>query len=131
VWISDRVHVIKPSHRWTKEDVLQAIRKWHTEGKSLEGMDWKCKVLYTSAVRHFHGWRNAVEAAGFQCKIRQWSRKVIIDEIRKRMKAGESLGSGNPANINLAAAAYRYFGSWTAALKAARVSAKKALRKPR
>lgn len=129
--LQDRIPVTKPSYRWTKEEVLQAIRKWRADGKSLEGMDRQYQVLYTSALRHFRGWRNAVEAAGFQCKTRQWSRKMIIEEIRKRKKAGESLASGRPANINLAAAAHRHFGSWTAALKAARVSAKRTVRKPR
>lgn len=129
--LSDRIPVTKPSYRWTKEEVLRSIREWHASGKSLEGMDRQYQVLYTSAVRHFRGWRNAVEAAGLQCERRQWSRKVIIQEIRKRLRAGDSIRSSEPANINLAAAAARHFGSWTAALTAASVPAKRLVRKPR
>ncbi len=129
--LSDRIPVTKPSYRWTKEEVLRSIREWHASGKSLEGMDRQYQVLYRSAVRHFRGWRKAVEAAGLQCKRRQWSRKVIIQEIRKRLRAGDSIRSSEPANINLAAAAARHFGSWTAALTAARVSAKRLVSKPR
>lgn len=53
-----------------------------------------------------------------------WSREMIIAEILKRRAEGRSLSSGNRHNINLAAAAVRHFGSWTAALEAAGVPAK-------
>ncbi len=125
----DRIPVKKPSYRWTKEEVLCGIQEWHASGKALEGVEKESRVLMTAARRHFGGWRKAVEAAGLQCRRRQWSRKVIIQEIRQRLRAGESLSSHEPANINLVAAAIRHFGSWTVALKAARIPSKP--RKPR
>ena len=77
-----------------------------------------------AARRHFGQWRRAVEASGLEPTRRIWSRETIIVEIKQRRAEGRSLGSGDRANINLVAAAVRHFGSWTAALKAARVPTK-------
>jgi hypothetical protein len=121
----------KPSYRWTKEEVLRGIQKWHADRKASEGVEKPSRVLMLGARRHFGGWRKALEAAGLQCSRRQWSRKVITQEIRQRLHSGESLSSAAPDNINLAAASIRHFGSWTAAFKAARVPAKRKPRNPR
>ena len=127
----DRIPVKKPSYRWTKEEVLRGIQEWQAGKKPSEGVKKPSRVLQLGARRHFGGWRKAVEAVGLQCSRRQWSRKVITQEIRQRLHSGESLSSSAPVNINLAAAAMRHFGSWTAALKAARVPADRKTRKPR
>jgi hypothetical protein len=127
----DRIPVQKPSYRWTKEEVLRGIQKWNSGRKASEDVEKQKHVLILGAIRHFGGWRKAVEAAGLQCSRRQWSRKVITQEIRQRLHSGESLNSSAPDNINLVAASIRHFGSWTAALKAARVPTKRKPRKPR
>lgn len=47
----------------------------------------------------------------------------MIGEILARVRRGgvESLSSGQPTNTNLAAVAYRYFGSWRKTIEAAKV----------
>ena len=104
--------------------MLRMIREGQASGVSLSDLANREIGLTSAARRHFGQWRRAVEAAGLEPTRRIWSREMIIAEILKRRAEGRSLSSGNRHNINLAAAAVRHFGSWTAALKAARVPTK-------
>ena len=110
--------------RRSREDVLRMIREGQASGVSLSDLANREIGLTSAARRHFGQWRRAVEAAGLEPTRRIWSREMIIAEILKRRAEGRSLSSGNRHNINLAAAAVRHFGSWTAALEAAGVPAK-------
>jgi hypothetical protein len=125
----DRIPVKKPPRRWKKEDILRDIRAWHAKLGSLKHMEKMNKELVTVARLHFGSWILAIEAAGLCCNHCKWTRENILDEIKRRRKLGESLSTYDHSNVNLAAAARRYFGSWAAALLAAGVASKQ--RKPR
>ncbi|MCO8122609.1 hypothetical protein NHH03_12755 [Stieleria sp. TO1_6] len=125
----DRITVRKPLRYWTADDVIAEIQKWHTEGHEFKDVWTHYTALVNAARRHFPTWRAAMEAAGFQCGRRNWDQPTIIREIQIRHRAGKSLTSDHPDNINLAAASIRYFGSWTAAKQSAGVPSKQTQRK--
>ena len=122
--LADRIPVRTPHKRWSRPEVLMIIREGHASGISLPDLAKKELGLVSSARRHFGQWRLAVEAAGLEPTRRIWSREMIIDEIKQRCADGKSLRSADRSNIRLVGAAGRHFGSWTAALQAAGVSAK-------
>lgn len=122
--LADRVPIKKVTPRLTKSEVVNFIKDWCTAGKPLSDILKSNAWLERSARRHFGTWKTAVEAAGFESKRRCWSRDVIVSEIKQRLKENKSLSSADRTNVNLAAAAARHFGSWTAALREAGVSTK-------
>ncbi len=119
--LAGRIPIKKPLRRWSKEAVVREIRKWHDSGGRLEDVSKLDQSLCGAAKTWFGSWRAAVEAAGFQTAHRSWTKQSIIDEIRDRIRNGQSLSSHEPSNRNLVAVAYRRFGSWRAALQAAGV----------
>lgn len=127
--LADRITLRNPPKYCTPHDVVAAIQSAHAAGVPVSKIARAYPALDRAARRHFGVWRLAVEAAGLECQRRVWTPDSIIVEIRQRLAVGGSLSSGERTNINLAAAAHRHFGSWTAALKAARVPSKQ--RKPR
>jgi hypothetical protein len=122
--LADQIPVRTPPKRLSREDVLTKIRQGYASGVSIPELANQEIGLVNAARLHFGQWRRAVEASGLEPTRRIWSRETIIAEIKQRRAEGRSLGSGDRANINLVAAAVRHFGSWTAALKAARVLTK-------
>lgn len=77
--------------------------------------------LYEAARRHFGTWRLALQAAGINVqniqrprRSQQFDRQKIIDELRRRHEAGESVKWGDVCldNQALALAAKRVFLSW-------------------
>lgn len=56
-----------PSDRLSPEDIIQRIQSRHSAGESLlwEVVCMKDRSLAVLARNHFHGWRNALIAAGF------------------------------------------------------------------
>ena len=54
-------------------------------------------AVYAAAERIFGSWKNAIEACGLDYntirKYRVWSKEIIISEIKKRRKSGQSLNS--------------------------------------
>ncbi len=117
--MADRVALRKRRKRHTSEEVLAVIRQWHVKEGCIKGILKRNEGLDKDAKRHFGTWRQAVEAAGYQCLRRQWSQDEILSEIKSRIENGSSLNCADPNNRNLGAASVRYFGSWRGALKAA------------
>jgi len=130
-----------PNIRWTPELVTQEIRRQYQAGLSLaySHVLARDRKLLGAAVRHFSGWRQAIEAAGIRydkilrssarrrsAKISKWSKEAIIKEIRRLNAAGEDLSYAAVKNKHLAlltaASLPRYFGSWRAAVEAAGIS---------
>jgi len=119
--LSGKIPIKKPLRRWTPEEVLAELRNCHASGEQLTKLSRSNQSLYNAAKAHFGSWSAAQSAAGFEPTRRSWSKQAVIDEILARVRRGESLSSGKPVNINLAAVAYRYFGSWRKAIEAANV----------
>ncbi len=125
----DRIPIAKPLKRWSKQQVIDAIKRAIGEGIRLSDISKRDQGLYNAAKTHFGTWRAAMRAAGIQPFRRQWTKQLIIAEIRDRIKRGESLSSRDRRNINMAAAANRHFGSWTTALIEAGIQNKSAHRR--
>lgn len=127
--LADKISIKKPLRRWTPQEVLTEIRDWHQSGQPVTTISKRNQPLYNAAKTHFGSWGAALSAAGFQPSRRSWSKQTVLDEIHARVRRGESLSSGHPSNFNLAAVAYRLFGSWRKALRAAGVHTKPAYNK--
>ncbi|TWU39375.1 hypothetical protein [Novipirellula artificiosorum] len=127
--LADRIPISKPLKRWTRQKVIEAIILARSEGIRLTGISKSDQSLYNAAKTHFGTWHAAMIAAGIPPSRRQWSKRVIIQEIQQRQRDGQSLVCRHPDNTNMAAAAQRHFGSWTAALSAAGIQTKQTTRK--
>jgi hypothetical protein len=119
--LAGKIIIKKPLRRWTREAVIAEIQAWHRSGRRLSAVSKQNQSLSCAAKTWFGSWRAALNAAGLESERKVWSKQSLIDEVLNRSRNGRSLSSGDPANINLAAAASRYFGSWRKALQAADV----------
>lgn len=115
------------SRYWTPERVIAAIQEHAIDGEAPTASD--VGSLRTMAVREFGAWSAACEAAGLGSRRpggsqpRRWTRERILDAIRDNARDC----GGGPTGREMSAAglsgayqaAYRRFGSWTAAVRAA------------
>src|SRR3989344_40040 len=114
---------------WQEEDVVIAIKARHEQKLSLAVIDMmKTKPttnLMAAAVRVFGSWKAAIEAAGLDYdKIRKmrafraWSNECVLQEIRARVYAGESIIASvvNRHDYNLYRQTCARFESWDQAL---------------
>ena len=82
-------------------------------------------AVYAAAERIFGSWKNAIEACGLDYstirKYRVWSKEIIIREIKKRRKNGQSLSSKYTYKTDrpLYMAAVKRYKNWGTALCAA------------
>lgn len=104
------------------DDVLDRIRKLaFTEGKALRAGNHP--IVAAGARRHFGGWKAAFEAAGCAPpEILTWTKEAVIAAIRDDVARGLPVNSARimRRNANLYVAGRRRFGSWAAALSAAK-----------
>jgi hypothetical protein len=124
--------------KWSKETVVEAIRGHRASGCDLTFTSTRQidSPLIQAAVRHFGGWRQAVEAAGFDYEkvlragkkrrsrlISKWTKHSILREVRRLWGLGEDirLSAVKARYPGLAGPAAREFGSWAAVLAAAGV----------
>jgi hypothetical protein len=124
--------------KWSRETVVEAIRGHRASGCDLTFSATRQidSPLVQAAVRYFGGWRQAVEAAGFDYGkvlwagktrrsrlISKWTKSSILREVRRLWGLGEDirLSAVKARYPGLAAPAAREFGSWAALLKAAGV----------
>jgi hypothetical protein len=118
---------------WTKAEIVNRIRIMSGEGLPIHmaAMAERGEWVLLRAAAHCHGsWRAAVKASGFSYdQVRadvKWTRRRVIQSIRKLRKDGEPLNSravqlGHPP-LFAAACRSRLFGSWREAVKAAGLS---------
>jgi hypothetical protein len=113
---------------WSPDRVIALIRARRRAGEPLniKAVEKAHGTLVTQAFDHFGSWRKAIEAAGLDYsrikKHKEWSKPVIVSELRRLHDAGVNLSTTIEARAKhrkLIAAVYRYFGNWPAALRAA------------
>lgn len=108
---------VVPLRRWTRQSILEEIQARCREGRCAPS---ECKTLKSAASRHFGSWREAVRIAGVVWPARQsWSHERVIAAIQAWSRNRCSLTTVGRKNPALSTAAYKYFGSWHAAVQAA------------
>jgi hypothetical protein len=119
---------------WTRESIIELVQKAHKEGTDLSWSavmsredDLRRAAFASLQKRLFGSWNAALIAADIDPNAtrayRAWTRETIAQALRKRHQAGMPMSSAalqaeEPA---LHAAAFRYFGSFDAALQAAKL----------
>ncbi len=121
---------IRIKNRWNRNRITAQIRELRQQGQPLNvsAAERLHGGLVGAAISYFGSWGKAIEAAGFNyadVKLqKEWSKRVIVKEIRRMHEQGLELGRTIPVREKyriLHAAAVRYFGSWAEAMKAARL----------
>jgi len=115
---------------WSRRKIVAKIRELNTAGEPLyvSAAELKHGGLVGAATVYFGSWRQAISAAGFDyAKIKrqkEWSKEEIVVEIKRMRREGVELRTTIQVRKKyrtLHAAAIRYFGSWAAAMKAAKL----------
>lgn len=130
--------------RWTKQRIIKQIKDARKKDIDLHWSavvnrkDELAKAAFASLQRRlFGGWDRALHAAGLHADevslYRQWDRSTVAFELRERFLNEDSVSSGElqkdePA---LHAAAFRYFGSYDRALRAAKIDPAKVRKRKR
>ncbi|TWU38670.1 hypothetical protein Q31b_37480 [Novipirellula aureliae] len=117
----DKVMFKPQLRRWNQQRVIAEIQAWHDSGHRLAEVSRKYGALFHAARTHFGTWNKAVIAADLEPERRFYTKAEILDMIRRRREAGESLSSGHPDVRNLAMLTIRHFGTWRKGLAAAGV----------
>lgn len=120
--------------RWTKNLIIAEVKKAKRAGIDLhwsavtKRRDELGKAAFASLQpRLFGTWDRALHAAGLDADdinlYRKWNRNTIAFELKHMASEGEPLSSGavQKEDPGLHAAALRYFGSYDAALRAAKI----------
>jgi DNA repair protein RadD len=108
-----------PRRRWGRERVLAAVRA-HYRDDGIPVRIRRPNSRLQWAVEHYFGhWHAALLAAGFSLppSRKTWTRESLIAELRARRAQGSAVTWDK--NRDIAYAARKLFGSWTAVLKAA------------
>lgn len=121
--------------RWTRQNIIQLIKDAKRKGQDLhwsavtQRRDELGKAAFASLQpRLFGRWDKALSAAGLDAdevsRYRRWDRNSVAFELRARAQEDEPLNSGalQREDSGLHAAAVRHFGSYDAALRAAKVN---------
>ncbi len=115
---------------WSRRKIVARIRELEAAGEPLyvSAAEVKHGGLVGAAAVYFGSWRQAINAAGLDyMKIKrqkEWSKGEIVAEIKRMRREGVELRTTIPVRKKyrtLHAAAIRYFGSWAAAMKAAKL----------
>ena len=121
---------------WDKNQILNALRKLHKEGKDLSytQLAKRHQPLVSAAAYHFGSYRDAVAKAGIDyaevVRRPRWTKQEIIRLIKQARRAGEDLhwSAVTKRGDELGRAAFaslqkRLFGSWDRALHGAGLDA--------
>jgi|GEM_PF-3140153 len=118
-----------PRDSWTKEMVIEGIRRAAQEGQDLAAhrmQKWNSSLVATGQ-RLFGSWREALLAAGYAPdliqRVHEWTNEEILERIRMLAANGADLSdrTASAYDPGFQAAASKHFGSWAAALEAAGV----------
>jgi hypothetical protein len=111
----------KPTRSWNREIIIQAIQTWRRKGVGQLQIKKKDRKLYAQAAKYFHGWHNALRAAGWEPGRQSWSKEIVVAKIQDRVRQGRSVSKVHQEDACLYSQAKRLFGSWQQALQAAGV----------
>lgn len=122
-FLQDYMGSRRPTIR-TKEEFILELRKLSEIDEKYLNYSYVREIkrsdLLWESVKHFGGWRGAVQAAGFRPIQKGWTKWEIIEEIKKIVaKIGYIPTSKEVPKLGypgLNRAANRRFGSWTNAL---------------
>jgi hypothetical protein len=119
---------------WTRKKIIELIKKAKRKGEDLHwsAVSRRGDLLGKGALaslqpRLFGKWSRALHAAGLDAddisRYQRWDRNTVVFELKSRAREGDVMSSGalQKQNAALHAAAVRYFRSYDAALRAARL----------
>lgn len=107
-----------PYHVWSREAVIEAIRKRHRNGQGLERVNRDDRLLYSAAKRLFGNWSAARSAAGLPRPVREfysadevqlWIIGLYEQELPLKLQAG--------LDPKLHRSIRRHFGTWRRAVE--------------
>ncbi len=79
--------------------------------------------LRRSAIKHFDGWRKAVESLGLGSELpRRWTKQSVVEAIVERRASGHRMFKTCAEDKSLFRAGIKYFGNWEKALQAAGIN---------
>ena len=120
--------------RWSKQSIIALIKKARRDDIPLhwsavtQRRDELGKAAFASLQpRLFGRWDRALQAAGMDAgdvsQYRAWDKNTVLFDLKSRAADSEALNSGalQKEDAGLHAAAVRHFGSYEAALKAAKL----------
>jgi len=123
--------------RWTKLRIIRMLKDAKRKGLELHwssvtkrGDDLARAAFAAIQPRLFGRWDRALHAAGLDADdvvmYRAWDKPSVVFELKSRAQDGEALNSGGlqKSDPGLHAAAIRYFGNYSAALRAAKFDPK-------
>ena len=119
--------------RWTEKGIVTALKKMHRQNEPCNSgaVQDRDPGLHAAALRQFHEYDNALRAAGIDPnqvrKRREWTRDMVIQEIKDHRRKGLSL-SGTEVrihNLSLYGAGVRLFGTFAKARQAAGIEWKR------
>ncbi len=123
---------MKKRHRWSRERIVEEIRKLHGRGVPLHMASvrraFSSLVATACSRKYFGSWRAAVEAAGFRyddiMQVKRWTKERIVAEIRQLYRQGVDLRPSSVSRVKqtLPLVARHWFGDWRNAVKAAGVN---------
>jgi len=124
--------------RWTKQNIIQTIKNAKRNGIDLhwaavtKRRDETGKAAFAAIQpRLFGSWDRALHAAGLDADdvaiYRTWDKASVVFDLRARASGSELMNSGalQKDDPGLHAAAVRYFGTYDAALRAAKLDPEK------
>jgi hypothetical protein len=115
---------------WSRKNIVARIRELRAAGEPLNvsAAEVKHGGLVGAAAVYFGSWRQAIKAAGFDYlqikRQKEWSKREVVSEIKRMRAQAVDLSTTIPVRRKyrtLHAAAVRYFGSWAAAMRAAKL----------
>jgi hypothetical protein len=107
-----------PYKEWSRESVIEAIRRRHTDGEPIDSVHHDDPPLYAAGKRLFCSWSAARAAAGYPRLTQEF---YSADEVRLRIvelfENELPLTFRSHNDVNLRRSAKKHFGGWGRAVK--------------
>lgn len=114
----------KPTREfYSPDEVRLAIIDLYERELPLKFSSHRDENLRRSAIKHFGGWRKAVESLGLGSELpRRWTKQSVVDAILERRANGHRLFKTCAEDKCLFRAGIKHFGNWEKALQAAGIN---------